>query len=105
LECPECGGKVITEIVPYFYRNRVFLGEFEAEVCIKCGARYFKETSFVEIEKRAKVLRIWGREAKKGLPLPSDFTTTATKSYHVIPAFQLYNPYELKIEEKITVRV
>jgi len=63
LKCPECNGMISIKKMPYRYRNQIDIGEFEAEVCEKCGTVYFTQESFKEIEFRAKQLRIWGREA------------------------------------------
>ena len=58
--CIECGGKIILDRVPYDYKG-LRLGWYEAEVCKDCGETYFSEQSMKLIEKRAKVLGIWGK--------------------------------------------
>lgn len=63
LECPECDGNLRIKKIPYLFHNQINLGEFEAEVCNKCGSTYFTEESFKEIQLRAKILGLWGREA------------------------------------------
>ena len=58
--CGSCGGRVTIETVPFIYQGNINLGEYEAEVCHSCGERIFSEEAFGEIEKRAKMLKIWG---------------------------------------------
>jgi YgiT-type zinc finger domain-containing protein len=63
LECPECDGVLKIKKIPYRYRNQIYLGDFKAEVCKKCGSIYFVEDSFKEIVIIAKLQGIWGRES------------------------------------------
>jgi len=55
---------MIDKKVGYRYKGKYF-GEYNAEVCIKCKDIYFTEESFKEIEKRAKELGVWGKDARK----------------------------------------
>lgn len=59
LECPVCGGKLRRKKEPYNYQD-IKLGEFDADVCVKCGESFFTEKSSDEIDRRAKELGIWG---------------------------------------------
>lgn len=64
MKCPECNNEMIDKKVGYRYKGKYF-GEYNAEVCIKCKDIYFTEESFKEIEKRAKELGVWGKDARK----------------------------------------
>ena len=92
LECPECCGKIKIKKVTYLYRNQINLGEFEAEVCEKCKATYFTEKSFKEIQVRAKLLGLWGREI---MPSEKRKVTISARRMPIIDADVIFrkNPY------------
>jgi len=100
--CPECGGEVIIAEVPYYYRKHIYLGEFEAEICKKCGATYFKEKSFIEIERRAKILRIWGR---KIIPTEEKLTIAVESNIPTVDVRQIFESPILDMKETLTVGV
>ena len=58
--CSSCDGEITIKKVPYSYHNQTYFGDFEAEVCQKCGKIYFTEESFKEIEQIAKKRGLWG---------------------------------------------
>lgn len=60
MECIECNGKVEKKEIDYIYKGINF-GKFEAEVCTKCNATYFKKKSVQKIQKKAKELGVWGK--------------------------------------------
>jgi len=60
MPCPICDEEMIIKEIPYYYKNQILLGMFEAEVCESCGDIYFSDDVFEIIERRAKMLNIWG---------------------------------------------
>ena len=52
-------GKLVKRKVRYDYSG-IDLGEYNAEVCDKCGEQYYDEKATELIEKKAKQLGIWG---------------------------------------------
>ena len=98
MECPECGGSIRIERVPYRYKNQVLLGEFEAEICNNCGAKYFDESTFIEILKRAKILGIWGQQI-----IPIEISTVATESnLPIMSMSELFEPPSIGIRRIVT---
>ena len=68
MECPICNeGKLEKRKVPYSFAGAE-LGEFDAEVCGKCGETFFTEEASAAIEAKAKEMGIWGigRSSKIG---------------------------------------
>ena len=63
MKCFACGGKVERKKVP-FNMYGIKLGNFEAEVCTKCGEVVFDEKVSDQIDKVAKEKGIWGLERK-----------------------------------------
>lgn len=61
--CPMCGGKMELKKVPYSSGNEK-IGEFDAEMCSKCGEAFFLEESSRMIEQKAKELGVWGMGRK-----------------------------------------
>ena len=63
-KCPVCSegklkiGKVKEELFG------VFLGEYKAEICDKCGESFVDEETMLAIETKAKELGIWGLSKK-----------------------------------------
>ena len=55
--CEKCEMKRKKTVFTY-YEFR--FGEFDADVCEKCGEIIFAEESFDKIEKKAKELGVWG---------------------------------------------
>ena len=67
MKCPNCNGKLHEEKATYFY-GETKLGDFDAEVCQKCGEIFFTEGASDVIDKKAKELGVWGigQEGKIG---------------------------------------
>ena len=63
MDCPDCNREMIIKKVPYFFKDLIYLGDFEAEVCEHCDSIYFSEISSRQIELRAKLIGIWGKTA------------------------------------------
>ena len=63
MKCYECEGKIERKKVP-FSMHGIKLGNFEAEVCSKCGEIVFDEKVSDQIDKVAKEKGIWGLERK-----------------------------------------
>lgn len=59
MECPICGGKLKNEKAPFWFSD-IKLGEYEADVCTKCGEAFYTEDASNQIEQRAKELGLWG---------------------------------------------
>ncbi len=57
--CPICNGKMVRKKAPYWFGN-ISLGEFEADVCRKCGEAFYTEESSDQIDSRAKKMGVWG---------------------------------------------
>lgn len=63
MKCEECRGKIVKKKVPH-KQFGVLLGEFDAEVCTKCGEAIFSMREAKRIEEKAKEKGIWGLTAK-----------------------------------------
>ena len=97
MKCPECGSEIVIEKIPYMYQSQIFLGDFEAERCFKCGTDYFTEDSYNEIEKVAKTMKIWGL---KRLPDIENITTDKVEDVPFVDLMTLYGSNTLM--QKIT---
>ena len=60
MKCVECGGTIQIKKIPYLYNDRIYLGDFEAEICLNCNTTYFTQDSYKKIEIVAKRRLIWG---------------------------------------------
>ena len=60
--CDECGGKLALRTLPYEVRG-VFIGNFPAEVCTKCGEISYREDVSRKITKAVKEKGLWGIES------------------------------------------
>ena len=58
-KCLECGGNVLRKKIPFFVNN-IKLGNFEAEICTKCGDEVFDEKVSDKIDKISKEKNLWG---------------------------------------------
>jgi YgiT-type zinc finger domain-containing protein len=63
MECPLCEGKFLRTKREYAY-NDISLGEFEADVCKRCGEVFFTEAASDEIDRLARAGGLWGLEAR-----------------------------------------
>jgi YgiT-type zinc finger domain-containing protein len=64
MECPICEkGKLARKKVEYSYSDW-HIGEYDADVCSKCGETFFTEKSSDAIEIKVKGLGMWGMEKK-----------------------------------------
>lgn len=63
MKCVECEGKILKKKVPFLMYG-VKLGNFEAEVCTKCGDEVFDEKVSDKIDVIAKEKGLWGLGAK-----------------------------------------
>ncbi|MEW5760292.1 MAG: AbrB/MazE/SpoVT family DNA-binding domain-containing protein [Candidatus Thermoplasmatota archaeon] len=62
-KCPMCSGGLKVIKTPFEYADVLF-GEYDSEVCTKCGEIFFTEASSDAIDKKAKELNLWGIEKK-----------------------------------------
>lgn len=63
IKCDECGGEIAVKKVPYeIYGTKV--GDFLAEVCIKCGEICFTESESKKITEKTKQMNLWGLESR-----------------------------------------
>ncbi len=61
--CPVCEGRLRRAKREYSYGD-IVLGEFDAEVCDRCGEVFFTEKASDEIDRLAKEHGVWGLEAR-----------------------------------------
>lgn len=61
--CPVCEGRLRKAKREYAYGD-IVLGEFDAEVCDRCGEVFFTEEASDEIDRLAKERGVWGIEAR-----------------------------------------
>jgi len=87
MKCPECGSEIVIEKITYMYLNQIYLGDFEAERCFKCGTDYFTEDSYNKIENVAKTMKIWGL---KRLPDAVNITTDKVDDIPLVNLMTLY---------------
>jgi len=67
MKCPLCDkGKLVRKKSPYVYGD-IYFGEYESDVCPKCGEVIFTEKSFDAIEAKAKELGVWGLAHKTNI--------------------------------------
>ncbi|MEW6069030.1 MAG: YgiT-type zinc finger protein [Candidatus Thermoplasmatota archaeon] len=65
MKCPLCNkGKLVKKKTSYTYGD-IHFGEFDSEVCTKCGETIFTEEAFDAIEAKAKELGVWGIAEKR----------------------------------------
>lgn len=89
--------------IPYLYKDQILLGDFEAERCLKCGATYFTEEAYIEIEKIAKIRKLWGI---KSLPMIEKRITTKIKGeIPVVDYRTLFGDIQIPQEFNLTVGV
>jgi hypothetical protein len=63
MSCPICNGKLkMTKTEFSFYD--VSFGKFNAEICQKCGEKFFTEEASDKIDQIAKKKGLWGLEKK-----------------------------------------
>ena len=87
MKCPECGSEIMNEKIPYMYHDQMYLGDFEAERCFKCGTDYFTEDSYREIEIVARKMKIWGL---RRLPDIENITTAKVNEISPVNMMTLY---------------
>lgn len=63
MDCPMCDGTLRKGRTEYSYHD-IYFGEYDADICNKCGEAFFTEEASDEIEKKAKELGLWGLEAR-----------------------------------------
>lgn len=63
IKCEECGGDIVQKKVPYSVYD-IKVGDFEAEVCKKCGEVCFSEEESRKITNKTKEMGLWGLEFK-----------------------------------------
>lgn len=102
MKCPECDEEVVIEKIPYRYKDQIYLGEFEAERCLKCGTEYFTEEAYNKIEKVAKTMMIWGVNRLPDFQVET--TVKVTKNIPTIDLMTLYGNITFT-REAITVGV
>jgi len=62
-KCDECGGKINIKKVPYTMYG-IKMGDFNAEVCQKCGEVCFSEEESRKITEKTKKMGLWGLGVK-----------------------------------------
>lgn len=72
LTCLNCNSLKVRKKKIDFKVYGVNLGNFEAEVCSKCGEKIFDEATFDEIERVAKKRGLWGLEARTKIGIAGD---------------------------------
>lgn len=60
MKCPICGKGILKKSKIKEYMSGVYLGEFPAEICTKCGESFTDSKTTREIEEVAKKKGIWG---------------------------------------------
>lgn len=63
MKCPICSGKIERKKMPYSIGS-ISLGNFDADVCTRCGEVFFTEEASDAIDAKAKSLGLWGLEKK-----------------------------------------
>lgn len=63
MKCPICNGKFKKGKVKE-YSFGVYLGEYPAELCTKCGESFVDSETMQKIEDKAKKLGVWGLGVK-----------------------------------------
>ena len=63
MKCVMCGGNTVRKKVDYSEYG-VFLGNFKAEVCKKCGETYLNEETAEKIQNKSKELGLFGLAKK-----------------------------------------
>ncbi len=63
MKCIMCGGKTIKRNVDY-REYGIYLGNFKADVCGKCGETYFDEETAEKIQAKSKELGLFGLAKK-----------------------------------------
>jgi YgiT-type zinc finger domain-containing protein len=64
MECPKCEGTLRKGRTDYSYKD-IYFGEYDADICDKCGEALFTEEASDAIDKKAKELGLWGLEARR----------------------------------------
>ena len=64
MKCPICEKGTLKKSKTKEYMFGVYLGEFPAEVCTKCGESFTDSTTTKKIEEAAKKKGIWGLGAR-----------------------------------------
>jgi len=57
--CPICRGRLVRKKEPYWFGS-INMGEFEADVCSKCGEAFYTEEASDQIDQLAKKAGLWG---------------------------------------------
>jgi hypothetical protein len=73
-KCWECGGRIVKRKKDFSLYG-INIGEFDAEVCKKCGEVVFSEEASDQIDKAAKEAGLWGLEAKTKVAKTGDSLT------------------------------
>jgi len=60
--CPECEAQTKIKVIQTYYDDTIYLGDFEAEVCTKCNAKYYTEKGYEGIRKAAIKMDLWGEK-------------------------------------------
>ncbi|MCX6768057.1 MAG: hypothetical protein NTY90_05015 [Candidatus Micrarchaeota archaeon] len=63
MKCVMCGGKTEQKKITVTELGKA-LGQFEADVCMKCGEKYYSEEAMRKIQVREKETGIFGLEAE-----------------------------------------
>ena len=91
MKCPVCDKDTIIRREPFQIDDR-YLGDFEADVCLKCNEVFFTEESAKLIELVSKEIGIWASE----VPLYECDKTSMNLGHDAIIEFWLmfHDPYE-----------
>lgn len=90
-KCSSCDGEITIKKVPYSYHNQTYFGDFEAEICQKCGKVYFTEDSFKAIEQIAKNRGLWGLWSRNMLnPVIKITESISNERIHIVNAGEIF---------------
>lgn len=64
MKCPICNIGILKKDKIKEYMYGVYLGEFPAEICAKCGESFTDSVTTKKIEESAKKKGVWGLSAK-----------------------------------------
>lgn len=60
MKCPKCNERTKMRKVKFTIEGKS-LGRFNADICTKCGEKFFTEEASDKIDKAAKIAGIWGK--------------------------------------------
>ena len=61
-KCPLCDGKTLFKKVPFYTIDGLYLGDFDADLCVDCHEVFFTEESSKRITESAIKHHVWRRD-------------------------------------------